>query len=90
MNGIVAEWIERAEGDLRTAEREMRARKGPNYDAACFHSQQCAEKYVKAFLVHCQIPFRPIHDLEVLLGLLTPTLILNWSVTHSCCSTTML
>ena len=67
MNGIVDEWVEKAEGDFRTAEREVRVRKGPNYDAVCFHCQQCAEKYLKAFLTQCQIPFHPIHDLEVLL-----------------------
>jgi len=72
MNSIVSEWVEKAEGDFQTAEREMRARKAPNYDAVCFHAQQCAEKYLKAFLIHRQIPFRPIHDLEVLLGLITP------------------
>ncbi|MBC7228235.1 MAG: HEPN domain-containing protein [Thermoflexales bacterium] len=72
MKNIVHEWVEKAEGDFRTAEREMRARKAPNYDAVCFHAQQCAEKYLKAFLIHHQIPFRPIHDLEVLLELITP------------------
>ena len=71
MNGIVDEWIEKAEGDFRTAEREARVRKAPNYDAVCFHAQQCAEKYLKAFLIQHQISFRPIHDLEVLLGLIT-------------------
>lgn len=73
MNNLVAEWIEKAEGDLHSAEREFRARKAPNYDAVCFHAQQCAEKYLKAFLVHRHIPFRPIHDLEILLGLIVPT-----------------
>jgi HEPN domain-containing protein len=67
MNGVVAEWVEKAEGDFHSAERELRARKDTNYDAVCFHAQQCAEKYLKAFLVQHQISFRPIHDLEVLL-----------------------
>jgi len=72
MNDLVAEWVEKAEGDYRTAEREWRVRKSPNYDAVCFHAQQCAEKYLKAFLLQRQIPFRPIHDLEVLLGSTIP------------------
>jgi len=72
MNNIVAEWVEKAEGDFRTAERKARVRKVPNYDAVCFHAQQCAEKYLKAFLTQHQIPFRPIHDLEVLLGPVVP------------------
>ncbi len=72
MNEIVAEWVEKAEEDYRTAEREMRVRKAPSYDVICFHAQQCAEKYLKAILVQSQIPSRPIHDLEVLLGLVIP------------------
>jgi len=72
MNEIVAEWIEKAEEDYRTAEREARVRKAPSYNVVCFHAQQCAEKYLKALLMHHQIPFRLIHDLEVLLGLVIP------------------
>ncbi|WP_088571030.1 HEPN domain-containing protein [Thermoflexus hugenholtzii] len=40
-------WIEKAEGDWRTSARELRARRHPNYDAACFHAQQAAEKYLQ-------------------------------------------
>jgi len=50
MKPITAEWVTKAEGDFATLERESRARKNPNYDAACFHAQQCAEKYMKALL----------------------------------------
>jgi len=50
MRVLTLEWIEKAEGDYNTALRESRARKSPNYDAACFHCQQCAEKYLKALL----------------------------------------
>ena len=50
MNPAVAEWAAKAEGDFLTAGRELRARKAPNYDAVCFHAQQCAEKYWKAVL----------------------------------------
>src|SRR2546421_5742031 len=38
------------EGDFATAQRELGAIQDPNYDAVCFHAQQCAEKYLKAFL----------------------------------------
>ena len=44
------EWIEKAEGDYRTALRERRVRRRPNHDAVCFHAQQCIEKYLKALL----------------------------------------
>jgi len=50
MNPLTVEGIQKAESDLITARREIRARISPNYDAACFHAQQSAEKYIKAFL----------------------------------------
>jgi HEPN domain-containing protein len=72
MKGLLHEWVEKAEGDFQSAQRELRAHKAPNYDAACFHSQQCAEKYLKALLIHRGKGFRAIHDLEVLLDLIVP------------------
>ena len=50
MNGLIKEWVGKAEGDYNTALREYRARKHPNYDAAGFHAQQSIEKYLKAIL----------------------------------------
>ena len=72
MNDLVSEWIEKAEGDYDSAERELRARLRPNYDSACFDAQQCAEKYLKAFMVRQQIAFKPIHDLEFHLNSVVP------------------
>lgn len=69
MKPITLEWILKAEGDFIAAQREARARKNPVYDAACFHAQQCAEKYLKARLVEAGIPFAKTHHLPVLLGL---------------------
>ena len=60
------------EGDFATAGRELRARKNPNYEAACFHAQQCAEKYLKAILQEQSIPFGRTHNLIALLDLLLP------------------
>ena len=68
MNPVTREWVSKAEGDFVTASRELRARKSPNYDAACFHAQQCAEKYMKALLHAAGIAFQKTHDLESLLG----------------------
>jgi HEPN domain-containing protein len=51
MKPLTEEWIAKAEGDFTTAQRELRARKSPNFDAACFHTQQCIEKYLKAILL---------------------------------------
>ena len=72
MNPLTHEWIEKAEGDFTTAGRELRARKNPNYEAACFHAQQCAEKYLKAILQEQSIPFGRTHNLIALLDLLLP------------------
>jgi HEPN domain-containing protein len=73
MKPTTQEWIDKAEGDWISAQREARARKQPNYDLACFASQQCAEKYLKACLDEANLAFRKTHDLEALLNLLLPS-----------------
>ncbi len=72
MKQVTREWVEKAEADFITARRELRARKLPNYDASCFHAQQCAEKYLKAYLQEIDIPFSKTHDLSVALDLILP------------------
>ena len=67
MKPLTREWVNKAEGDYATAARETGARKSPNYDAACFHAQQCVEKYLKALLQECGIAFGRTHNLEALL-----------------------
>ena len=47
--------------------REYLVTSKPNYDAICFHAQQCAEKYLKGYMFHRNIPFAKIHDLPKLL-----------------------
>ncbi|MDW7681285.1 MAG: HEPN domain-containing protein, partial [bacterium] len=69
---LVNEWIKKADGDFRSALREYRARKEPNYDAAGFHAQQSVEKYLKAILQNNNIPFQKIHDLLALMELCLP------------------
>ncbi len=72
MNKITNEWIIKAEGDYHTSLRDYRARKNPNYDSACFHAQQCIEKYFKALLQKENTYFPKTHDLTILLDLLLP------------------
>jgi HEPN domain-containing protein len=72
MMPITREWASKAEGDFATASRELRSRKDPNYDAVCFHSQQCLEKYLKARLVESSIAFSKTHDLAILLAATLP------------------
>ena len=69
MKPLTTEWVEKAEGDRDTALRELRARKRPNYDAACFHAQQMAEKYIKAFLQENGFTIPYTHNLIDLLML---------------------
>ena len=82
MKPLTREWVDKAEGDFITARRELRARKVPNYDAACFHAQQCAEKYLKARLQEEGIAFSRTHDLATLLDLLLPVEP-SWAVMRS-------
>ncbi len=70
MKPVTQTWVEKAEADLATAKRELRARKSPNYDAACYHAQQCAEKYLKAVLLEEEREFKYEHDLAYLLNIL--------------------
>jgi len=70
MQPLTTEWVRKADGDLTTARRELRARTSPNYDASCFHAQQSAEKYLKALLQENTIPFGKTHNLSLLLDLL--------------------
>lgn len=70
MNPLVGEWVAKAEGDYASAQRDYRARKNPNYDAACFHAQQCVEKYLKGIMQGMEIAFPKTHDLSLLLDAL--------------------
>ncbi len=62
-------WVKKAEGDVRTALRELAAAQDPNWDAVCFHAQQAVEKYLKAFLIRRGEAFPRTHDLRFLLDL---------------------
>ena len=79
MKPISKEWISKAEADWHSAGLLFRARKHPDYDGACFHTQQCAEKYLKARLEEAGIGFGKTHDLEKLLSI-TLSVEPAWSV----------
>ncbi len=72
MNPLVKEWIKKAEGDAASARRELAVTIDPNYDAVCFHAQQCIEKYLKACLQNKGVRFPKTHDLMALSNLLQP------------------
>ncbi len=58
-------WIENAEEDFSAAEALIRLKK-PLAAGACFHAQQCAEKYFKTLLILKDVDFPKTHDLPTL------------------------
>ena len=58
----VRAWISKAESDWKTGRDEM-ATENPATDTICFHMQQCAEKFLKAFLIFNGREIRKTHDL---------------------------
>jgi len=67
---IVDEWIKKAEQDLGMAKLAIEHQ--PDFrDSICFHCQQAAEKYLKAYLVFLDIIFKKTHSLNYLLDLIS-------------------
>ena len=59
-------WFKKAEGDLMIIQNIIRLKDAP-YDLCCFHAQQAAEKYLKAYLVVRNTAFPKTHDLVQLI-----------------------
>ena len=73
VNPITIEWIEKAEGDFNAAE-QLHYGTNPVYHVICFLTQQCVEKYLKAWLQENNIPIQRTHNLNDLLDLILPTI----------------
>ncbi len=58
-------WVTVAEEDFQIAQLALRRRE-PFTRTACFHAQQCAEKYLKGLLVARGSKFPKVHDLLTL------------------------
>lgn len=69
MREVTEEWIAKAESDHHSAEVLLFQIEVPEIDTGCFHCQQCAEKYIKAYLTEKDIDFPRNHDLIRLLNL---------------------
>jgi HEPN domain-containing protein len=63
---LVRGLLRKAESDLRALDATLEAEA---YDAAAFHAQQAAEKYLKAFLAHAEVDFPYTHNLAKLVEL---------------------
>lgn len=68
----VRNWIEIAEEDLRVAKHSFTLESNIPYRIICYHAQQCAEKYLKAFLVSKLIEFPYTQSIDYLLKLIQP------------------
>lgn len=62
---LISAWIDKAEKDLLSAVRE-KTFDHPVTETVCFHCQQSAEKYIKAYLIFLDINFPRTHDLGLL------------------------
>lgn len=63
---VVKEWLTKADEDFLFAEANLR--EGSEFYAQlCFHFQQAAEKYLKAYIIRHDLPFNRVHDLVLLL-----------------------
>jgi HEPN domain-containing protein len=63
-----SDWIKKAEDDFQFAKINLEEEK-EFFDQICFHFQQAAEKYLKAYIVAYDLSFRKIHELPSLLDI---------------------
>jgi len=62
-------WISHAEEDLRLAQHGLKLKSSCPYKLIAYHAQQCAEKYLKSYLVYHKIDFPYTHNISRLLEL---------------------
>lgn len=68
MKDLVNNWIFKAEQDYKIIQHELSLDENDMVrDMVCFHCQQMAEKYLKAFLIEKNIEFPRTHSIEFLL-----------------------
>ena len=65
---LIEGWYKKADEDILTAEVVIEA-SHRLYDVAAFHAQQGVEKYIKAFLVFCEIFPPKVHGIKELIDL---------------------
>ncbi len=65
----VLQWLSYAEEDLRLARHGLTLQSNCPYRLIAYHGQQCAEKCLKAYLVHKSIDFPYTHNIARLLEL---------------------
>ena len=68
---IARQWVAKAQNDLLNADNNLNAQQTP-YDTVCFHCQQAAEKFLKAYLAAYGEASPHTHDLLLLLEKVFP------------------
>jgi len=68
---LIRAWCEKARRDLITAQNGLLDTREVFPDIICFHAQQAAEKYLKAYLVFLDQEFPRTHALEDLVLIAT-------------------
>ncbi|MDZ7672472.1 MAG: HEPN domain-containing protein [Halanaerobiales bacterium] len=66
---FIREWIYEGNNDLGLAKFVI-DNDGPYYDLVCFHCQQAAEKYLKAYIIYLGLYYKKIHNLQYLLSVI--------------------
>jgi HEPN domain-containing protein len=61
-------WLLKANNDLTSSKKLMKGEDAV-LDTAIYHTQQCAEKALKAYLAYKQHPIEKTHDVEYLIEL---------------------
>jgi HEPN domain-containing protein len=62
-------WISYAEEDLRLAKNGLTISSSCPFRLIAYHAQQCAEKYLKTYLVFKQLDFPYTHNIRSLMQL---------------------
>ena len=81
---LANEWLRYAQSDLKTASHMFENVYPKETEIACYHSQQCAEKSLKAYLISKDISPPYTHDLVELNHLCT-TQESGFSTMQPCC-----
>lgn len=63
---LINNWIIKAEKDLKSVEHELTFEDAVT-ETICFHCQQAAEKYLKAYLIFLGLDFKKTHEIGELI-----------------------
>lgn len=79
---IIQEWLQKGQSDFQFAEASLK--EGRFYEQICYLFQQSAEKYLKAFIIINDLPFKKVHDLGVLIETLTEKFSVDKELKEAC------